>query len=434
MALWAPFGRAGWTASLLACCACGPGTVGSESGPETESSTNADEPDDAPEFPELPDDQPDCAPRGGNHALLGMHTIIEGTTHYLQPSDLEPTPEGLLALMYWPDHDDDTAPEVWASRLDDKGAPTGDPFPLLERQFVDGPRAHSVGDEFMLTFCGVWSPEWVAGSMAFDAFGTALGPEVQRVPNYSCGAFGLTPDGVWTGYRHLFALRDNSGAGYELVVEVFDGAGVSTGTVQVQDDGEFTPKPRWVVTSEAALLVSSTPDRDGIVLHRFDAMGTHLPDGTVELEIIPGYQLGDVALAANSGGVVAWMTERSEPNRTLRWHLDAEGRTLSGPLPVELPVGHIYHSFELVRRPGGFAMSAHGGDTLQPRSNAAVLFLDPTGALVELVELEDVPDAWEYGPARVAQRGHSTFVLYEVQYPSDPESSDLLIAELGCSD
>ena len=86
------------------------------------------------------------------------------------------------------------------------------------------------------------------------------------------------------------------------------------------------------------------------------------------------------ALAANTEGMVLWMSERTLPHRTLRWHLYLSGALLEGPIE-EFPAdpARTYHQFELVPRSGGFALAArtHGDD--RPKS-ISLQWLDPRGA------------------------------------------------------
>jgi hypothetical protein len=415
---------------------CGPGAVvGDESEDSTESSTEDSTSETGkPNFPELPETQPGCLERGGMHALIGEpHLIISDHLESIDPGDLEPTSDGLLAFfdMSTPENLD-AYPNAWAARLDEHGTPIADPFPMFERGVSNGPRVHAFGDDFMVTFAGLWGYENRAGAVAINSLGEPLAAEQLRQPDdRHCCISGHSPEGAWTGHRHLFTWRDNSSGplpGFELLLEGFTSDGNSLGWTQIQDDGDFHPEPRFVVTNEAAFMISAA-GQDGVMLHRFDAAGTWLQDQAVTLELLSDFSVGDAALAVNADGFVIWLEENDLPARVLRWHLDPEGQLLAGPIEVPPPGPDSYDSnFELATRPGGFALAAQRDHT--GVDSIVVIMLDATGEPTDSVEIEpELEPEMSLRRPRVAQRGDSTFVLYEAV---DDATHDLLIAEIGC--
>jgi hypothetical protein len=413
---------------------------------EQGTSESSSETGELPEFPELPESEPGCLERGGVHALAGEpHPIVWDQPDHVAPEDLVATSEGLLAFFRMSPLDDPSADEnAWVAPLDEHGIPISEPFVMFERGVDRGPRAHAAADgSLLVTFAGQWDSDGRAGAVAIDALGMPLAAEQPRQPNdRHCCVVGDSPEGTWTGYRHLFGWRDNSSGplwGHELLLEVFASDGSSSGWVQLQDDGAFSPEPRFVVTSEAAFMISAAgegdePIGDGVMLHRFDVAGTWLPDQAITLDLPEDFVwVGGAALAANADGFVIWLEERNDFHRSLRWHFDPQGQLLAGPIVVTRPDPDTYDSeFELVARPGGFALAATRGNTDQ--ASIVVVMLDSTGAPMDTIEIQPGPDESLRSP-NLAQRGDSTFVFYEVDYLEldHPYATHrLFVHEIGC--
>lgn len=240
------------------------------------------------------------------------------------------------------------------------------------------------------------------------------------------------PDGAWTGARHLVSWTDNSSGpipGHETLLDITDAAAESLEWRELLPEGDLSSPPRVAAGPQRSVVISGvwTGEVHDFTVHVLDDLGQSVGE-PLSLTRPDDAHLGSADVIAGPEGFSIWAGYWDiEPN-LLHWRLDALAQPLSLD-PELIPSAEALRELDAVRRPGGHVVAAETVDVVEYTNALALLVFDES----ELLDRVDIPlptDAQWIARPKLAQRDHTTYVLYQLGFADRVE---LHLRHLDCT-
>ncbi len=354
----------------------------------------------------------------GLERIAGPFTL-DPALNYLAYGSIGATSTGFLFAY------STSAKGVFSGTLDAMGAPITTGIVLTDRDMANGLRLSRDETGFFAAYCGRFDGEDRAATAKLSDGGVFTEFGLRPPANNFCGAG--TPDGIWTGQRHLFAWTDNST--FDVRLDRADESGKSLSTALLSPkNGDLYSHPRFAMSGDRVLLSYSVLVDQHFLLrvHRLNQLGEQV-GGVVELTAPGGTDWSDAQLASVPGGGF-YLVARNMLTQRIDARFDADGVLVSGPT---LAVDGL-HQHALIGDPaGGYVLVS---DVAGPNEDVAVSRLDATGA-VTASWLGKSDPGWAldvFGWPSVATSNGRIVVLYTALGAGTPDHPELRSVTFGC--